>query len=476
MSRATVALALLAVALPVAAQGPAKTELGTLWGLPSGSNPTEEHNRNANLVRRASLWRAPIEITLDGKFTPSSGNVILQYGRTYEQAFALAREHGYRVLLCFMIHATGSPDGTDYHGANSGRGPIVDSATVDKFVAQFMAWLPSGVKVYGWQLGNEVGYDPKKTSNLFSKWWSCWEKIKPRFPASWVRVSPGNTGMVKEGGQFTLNGWLADTGRAKANSIILDVHGNGKNNATFKSHLEAIPKAYSGVVVGCYEDRHPASDHSHAKERAQICKDAGSVAYLPFGARDSGNPPLSTCRWGVRPSGKKNRSHIGVEGCGRVWNAKNFTELTDASKLLGVFVSGVDLPVVTTFWADTHRLSLKSGGTQKLTLSAGSTHARRLYWVVGSVSGWTPGVDLLGLHIPLNPDPYTDFTIATTNSTVLTLFRGTLNSSGGAKASFNLPTKLPPLADFTLYHAYVVHDNQGLFHMASNAVPLRLAN
>jgi hypothetical protein len=159
-----------------------------------------------------------------------------------------------------------------------------------------------------------------------------------------------------------------------------------------------------------------------------------------------------------------------------VWNAKNFTELTDASKLLGVFVSGVDLPVVTTLWADTHQLRLNSGGTQKLTLNAGKPHANRLYWILGSIKGWTPGVDLLGLHIPLNPDPYTDFTIATTNSTVLSLFRGTLDSSGGAKASFDLPTGLPPLADFTLYHTYLIYDTQGKFHMASNAVPLRLVN
>ncbi|MHC4815956.1 MAG: hypothetical protein ACYTFN_23030 [Planctomycetota bacterium] len=473
---ATLLAVVLALALPVAAQAPVTTELGTLWGLPSGSNPTEEHNRNANLVRRANLWRAPIEITLDGNFSASSGNVILQHGRTYEQAFTLAKKHGYRVLLCFLIHASGSPDGTDYHGANGGRGPILNSSTIDKFVGQFMKWLPPGVKVYGWQLGNEVAYDPKRTPNLFNQWWSCWEKIKPRFPSSWVRVSPGNSGFVKEKGQFTLNGWLADTGRAKANKMVLDVHGNGKDNNTFKNHLQAIPKAYAGVVVGCYEDRHPASDHSHAKERAQICRDVGCVVYFPFGARDSGNPPLSTCRWGVRPTGKKNRSHIGVEGCGRKWNAKNLSELTDASKLLGVFVPGVDLPVVVPFWADTHQLSLRSGGTQKLTMNAGKTHANRLYWIVGSVSGTSPGINLSGVSIPLNPDPYTDFTIANTNSTILTNFRGGLDTEGNATASFNVPSGLPPLVPFTVYHACLVYDTQGRFYMASNPVPLALGN
>ena len=78
--------------------------------------------------------------------------MVLQYGRTYQDAFTLAQRHGYRVLLCFMVHAPGSADGTDYHGANGGRGPIVDPAIIDKFVAQFLAWLPKGVKIYGWQL------------------------------------------------------------------------------------------------------------------------------------------------------------------------------------------------------------------------------------------------------------------------------------------------------------------------------------
>ncbi len=467
-------MALLALAVPLTAQSASKTELGTLWGLPSGSNPTEEDNRNANLVRRADLWRAPIEVTLNGKYDPSAGNVVLQYGRTYEQAFALCKKHGYRVLLCFMINTAGSWDGTDYHGANGGRGPILDPTTIDNFVKQFLAWLPAGVKVYGWQLGNEVEYNPTGEKDLFNRWWTCWEKIKPRFPTSWVRVSPGSSGLVKVNGLFTLNGWLASNGRAKANNIILDVHGNGLDDTTFKNELLAIPKAYSGVLVGCYEDRHPATDHNHAKDRAQICKDAGALAYLPFGARDSGNPPLSTCRWGVRPTGKKDRSHLGVEGCARKWNQTNFDQLTQASKLLGVFVSGTDLPVVCPFFADTHELSLKNGGSQKLTIQAGKTHGNRLHWIVGSVTGTSPGIDLLGLRVPLNPDPYTDYTIANANSTVLTSFRGALDQEGNATAAFNLPNGLPPLAPFTLHHACLIYDSGGRFHMASNAVQLTL--
>ena len=45
---------------------------------------------------------------------------------------------------------------------------------------------------------------------------------------------------------------------------------------------------------------------------------------------------------------------------------------------------------------------------------------------------------------------------------------------GEATASLNVPANLPLPPGFTLYHAYVVYDANGQFHMASNAVPLRL--
>ncbi|MHC4854145.1 MAG: hypothetical protein ACYTF5_19245, partial [Planctomycetota bacterium] len=100
----------------------------------------------------------------------------------------------------------------------------------------------------------------------------------------------------------------------------------------------------------------------------------------------------------------------------------------------------------------------------------------RLYWIVGSVTGTSPGINLSGVSIPLNPDPYTDFTIANTNSTLLTNFRGSLDTEGKATASFNVPSGLPPLVPFTVYHACLIYDTQGRFYTASNPVPLALGN
>ena len=139
-----------------------------------------------------------------------------------------------------------------------------------------------------------------------------------------------------------------------------------------------------------------------------------------------------------------------------------------------VFVSRLDMNVA--LWADVHQLSLKQAGSQKLTLNAGKQHAKRSYWIFGSVTGTRPGVNLGGVHISLAPDLYTDFTISFANSTSHKNTQGILDSTGTATASINLPSGLAPHTDFTVYHAYVVYDAAGRIYMASNAVPLALKN
>ncbi len=125
-------------------------------------------------------------------------------------------------------------------------------------------------------------------------------------------------------------------------------------------------------------------------------------------------------------------------------------------------------------YGDVHEISIRASGTQSLTVNAGTAHANRLYWIFGSVTGTSPGVNLLGVHIPLNPDPYTDIAIGAVNTTVWTNFKGTLDANGLATASFNVPANQPIPSGFTFHHAYVVYDASGKLYMASNAVPLRL--
>jgi hypothetical protein len=65
-------------------------------------------------------------------------------------------------------------------------------------------------------------------------------------------------------------------------------------------------------------------------------------------------------------------------------------------------------------YGDVHQIAITTGGKQTLTVNAGKAHANSLYWIFGS--GTRRGVNLLGVHIPLNPDPYTDVPMANVNT------------------------------------------------------------
>ncbi len=72
-------------------------------------------------------------------------------------------------------------------------------------------------------------------------------------------------------------------------------------------------------------------------------------------------------------------------------------------------------------------------------MNAGKAHTNRLYWIFGSVTGTTPGINLGGVHFPLNPDFWTNITIASPNNATLANTKAKLNASGTGQASFIIP-------------------------------------
>jgi len=130
-------------------------------------------------------------------------------------------------------------------------------------------------------------------------------------------------------------------------------------------------------------------------------------------------------------------------------------------------------------YADVQEVSLTTGGTQRLTLAAGQAYSWKSYWTLGSVTGTTPGLRAgppsRPVHIPLNPDVWTNYTIMLPNTTVLTQTKGTLDATGRASAYLNIPMfNLPSAIGLVFHHAYVVYDQSMNLYMASNAVPLKL--
>ncbi len=132
-----------------------------------------------------------------------------------------------------------------------------------------------------------------------------------------------------------------------------------------------------------------------------------------------------------------------------------------------------------TLTANKSDVSIATGGTQFLSLDAGATHAGRLYWILGSLTGNSPGISLASaignVTLPLTPDVWTDVTIVSANTRTLLRTKGPLGVSGKGLALFNVPSINNPAAiGVVFHHAYVVYDQQSNFYMASNPVTLKL--
>ena len=126
-------------------------------------------------------------------------------------------------------------------------------------------------------------------------------------------------------------------------------------------------------------------------------------------------------------------------------------------------------------------VSLSTGGTQLLSLSAGPSQALRIFLLLGSASGTSPGIPVDGFLVPLAiPDPYFNFTLLHPNTKPLSNSVGTLTATGQALATFTVPAGTDPsLAGLILNHAYVVFDTTtipgaAVVDFASNAVEVTL--
>jgi endonuclease I len=120
-------------------------------------------------------------------------------------------------------------------------------------------------------------------------------------------------------------------------------------------------------------------------------------------------------------------------------------------------------------------IDLGVGGTLDFTLSAGAANAGRLYFLLGSATGTSPGLAFVP-PIPLNYDAYMQLTLSSPNATILNSL-AFLDGSGGATAHLPVPGGVfTHLAGAHLDHAYVVFDvpGPGTLLAASNPVGLDL--
>ena len=98
-----------------------------------------------------------------------------------------------------------------------------------------------------------------------------------------------------------------------------------------------------------------------------------------------------------------------------------------------------------------------AGGLANFVLNAGADNANRNYFLLGSVSGTEPGTPLPGglVTLPLNWDFFTNIVINMINGPIFQNFMGSLDGTGSATATLNLPP-VPGAAGLIMYYAYAL--------------------
>jgi len=101
-------------------------------------------------------------------------------------------------------------------------------------------------------------------------------------------------------------------------------------------------------------------------------------------------------------------------------------------------------------------VSLLRGGKVTFELHAPQKHGNKLYILLGSISGTTPGLKLGGLTLPLNVDPWFWYTAASPNGLIQSSL-AFLAADGSGSASLTIPPLSPlSMSGIKMQHAYLV--------------------
>ena len=115
-------------------------------------------------------------------------------------------------------------------------------------------------------------------------------------------------------------------------------------------------------------------------------------------------------------------------------------------------------------------LSATLGGTATFALDNPS-HAGKVYVMIGTLSGTSPGFRIGTAQVPINVDSFTVLGLHLIATPIFPGFVGALDAEGCATARLVLPP-LPGLANQTMHFAFV--QDPARWDFASNAAALRL--
>ena len=124
------------------------------------------------------------------------------------------------------------------------------------------------------------------------------------------------------------------------------------------------------------------------------------------------------------------------------------------------------------FLRSTDGISIITGGSVDFFVNLGVEAAAENYWVLGSYTGFFPGIVLHGVPVPLNWDLYLRMTLFGANNPPFSNSRGVLDGHGSATFTITVPGGLDPiLVGLELHHAPLTYDSSSGIHFTSSGRP-----
>lgn len=121
---------------------------------------------------------------------------------------------------------------------------------------------------------------------------------------------------------------------------------------------------------------------------------------------------------------------------------------------------------------DTYTIKETTGGKANFKLHATAAKANRLYLMLGSVTGTSPGTPLKGgTTLPLNWDFFTSLVINLLNTPVFANFQGQLDATGSAQATFDTFGPVSGATGLIIHFAYTLANP---FDFVSRPVPVQI--
>lgn len=265
--------------------------------------------------------------------------------------------------------------------------------------------------------------------------------------------------------------------------LYVNVHSVAFPNGEIRGQIRA-PRFYHGFLSGANEVP-PVASAASALGRGTLAPSAGSfdnsitvtgtsgtsahIHDAPAGAPGalifalSGGPTV----FSSVTSPMSNTQLIDLMSAGLYWNVHT-AAFPDGELRDQIQVGGLN--------ADADLISVTNGGTMTMQLDATAAQAGKLYLLLGSVTGTSPGLPAGTFTLPLNLDAYLLLTLSSPNVPPLGGSLGFLNGAGEGTSTFTIPPgSSGTLAGVTVQHAYVVVNLiSGAIDYASNAVSVTL--